>query len=361
MRMANVYRQPGSRYWWGRIYRNGRRLRRSLKTTSRAQAEKRLREWQEELDAVIWGEQPARTYDEAMLHFLESHVPNLKPASGRRYETSARHLSRHLSGLLLNKVTSGALSGFEGARRAEGASPPTIRRDLACLSSMFETAIADWDLGITNPVGGYLKKRARRGLKESPPRRRYLGHEEEQRLLAACDGSLGAMVAFAIDSGLRLEEQMSLTWPQIDLAAREITLAAQDTKTAIGRQIPILPRSLTILRRLPRHIRSHYVFHKAGSGARYLNRRKAFETAIRRAGIKPLSWHDLRRTCGCRLLQDHGLSLHQVAKWLGHRSVTQTERAYAFLEVAQLHKAIDLAIGTADSQREKARGQTASL
>jgi integrase len=49
--------------------------------------------------------------------------------------------------------------------------------------------------------------------------------------------------------------------------------------------------------------------------------------------IEPLSWHDLRRTCGCRLLQDYQRSRGQVSKWLGHASISVTERNYAFLTV----------------------------
>ena len=46
------------------------------------------------------------------------------------------------------------------------------------------------------------------------------------------------------------------------------------------------------------------------------------------------------RTCGCRLLQNHGLSFAQVRDWLGHLNVQQTERAYAFLTVENLKEAI---------------------
>ena len=37
--------------------------------------------------------------------------------------------------------------------------------------------------------------------------------------------------------------------------------------------------------------------------------------------IPHLIWHDLRCTCGCRLLQDHKMSMEEVSKWLGHSSV----------------------------------------
>lgn len=67
---------------------------------------------------------------------------------------------------------------------------------------------------------------------------------------------------------------------------------------------------------------------------------KGLKGAARRAGIHDLRWHDLRRTCGCRLLQDRGLSTEQVRDWLGHSSVMTTEKAYAFLTIDDLHRAV---------------------
>ena len=53
-----------------------------------------------------------------------------------------------------------------------------------------------------------------------------------------------------------------------------------------------------------------------------------------------LTWHELRRTTGCRLLQQDRRSMEEVWKWLGHSSVLVTERAYAFLEEEQLQDVV---------------------
>lgn len=348
--MASVYRPKGTRYWWGRAQRNGKLFRRSLKTTVRSVAEKRLRRWLDEQEAAQWGDKPLPDYSTAMLRFLEGHCAMLKPASLRRYEVSAKALQPHFESLTLGQITHGKLAEFETYRRREGASSPTIRRDLACLSSMIETAILELDLEMPNPIPSYLKKRKARGvLRESPPRTRYLTHEEEDALLEAASPYLRPILTVAIDTGLRLEEQLSLRWDRhIYIREREIRLGGADTKTGIGREVPILQRSLGVLQGLPRHIRTPWVFHKQETGERYQKLTRGLAGACRRAGIEGLRWHDLRRTCGCRLLQDHAMPIEAVSRWLGHATIAQTQRAYAFLEVAQLHAGIKTVIGHAD-------------
>ncbi len=345
--MANIYRR--GKTYWGRAQRNGREFRQSLATTRRDVAEKRMREWLERMDSAAWGDKPRITFDQAMEHFITGHLPKLKPASQRRYLTSVRMMIPHMEGMFLDQISRKALSDFEAYRRREGASAPTIRRDLACLSSMFAEADVEWS-EIQNPVPGFLRERRRRGnLRESPPRTRYLSHEEERRLLATSTGDLGMLIAFAIDTGLRLEEQLSLTWDQVDLARREITLLAADTKTGKPRRVPVLPRTGTILGTLPRHLRPHggadWVFCKR-DGSRYGKRTRGLAGAAKRALVPGLIWHDLRRTCGCRLLQDHGMPLEEVRDWLGHASIAQTERAYAFLGVDNLHARVGTKTGT---------------
>lgn len=333
--MAGIYKRGG--VWWGRVQRAGREHRQSLKTTARHVAEKRLAQWIERLEASEWGDKERRTFDELAMVFMDQHLRLLKPSSARRYVTSLRLLTPFLEGKFLDEITSAGLSEYENTRRRNGASAPTVRRDLACLSSMFSTAL-EMEWFDKNPVPAFLKARKRRGLRESPPRRRYLSHDEEGALLGAAPAYLEPMIAFAIDTGLRLDEQLSLTWDRVDLKRGRIFI--ENTKSHLPREVPLLPRAGTILGTVPRHIRSPFVFHKS-DGSRYGKLTRGLLGAERRAGLtEHVKWHDLRRTCGCRLIQDHRLSIYEVSRWLGHESVQQTERAYAFLEGDNLHGAI---------------------
>ena len=57
--------------------------------------------------------------------------------------------------------------------------------------------------------------------------------------------------------------------------------------------------------------------------------------------MEHVEWHDLRRTCGCRLLQDRKFAMEEVSKWLGHSSTKVTEQHYAFLHIDQLDEAVE--------------------
>ena len=350
--MAGIYKR--GKTWWGRVQRGGQEFRESLQTRSESIARKRLRQWLDRLEAAAWGEKPLVTLNEIADRFIREHLPNIRHQSARRYGVSLAHLDRELGHMMLNTIGSAQLVEFETARRSAGVSAPTIRRDLACLSSLFGFAI-EREIVDVNPVPAFLKRARKRGLRESEARTRYLNHAEEQALIAEAglranppagkpdrrrfkgprnDMMLSAAIVVALNSGLRLREQLDMTWEDIDLARKVARIAAARAKGRKTREVVLLDPAVSVLRALPRHIKSRFVFwHRDGARFRHFDR--GFKAAARRAKIVDLRWHDLRRTHGCRLLQDHGWSVEMVQAQLGHQNVTQTQKAYAFLEIEQ--------------------------
>lgn len=354
--MATIYRR--GKQWWGRVQREGKDRREPLETTSEAVARKRLKEWLERLDLAAWGGKPRKTFDDAMVRFIQEYLPTKRPKTRTRYLCSIDALTPSFEGLFLDEIRSAKLGDFETTRRRQGAripeklkgkmkprpvSGPTIRRDLACLSSMFGCAM-EWEWVEFNPVPAFLKSRKKRGLREAPAHTRYLTLDEERRLLAAARGwklcpDLYDALCVAIDTGMRLNEQFSLVRGQVSQERNQIELT-EGTKNSKPRDIPLLPRTAQILAQKPVHMRSEFVFTNRETGTRYTNLGKALLGAAKRAQIRRLTWHDLRRTCGCRLLQDYGMSIEKVSKWLGHSSIEVTQRSYAFLETEHLHEAV---------------------
>ncbi len=369
--MASIYKrgEPGRETYWGRVTRDGDERRASLRTGDRKLAQERLRTWVAKLEADRFGEKIAHTFDEAVVKFIKEHLPNIKPNSADRYVVSIANLKRTLKGADLRNIGSALLNDFVSMRRKDLVPLPprskalvntnrrisdaTVRRDLHCLSSIMGMAI-EWEWIDVNPVPGFLRRMKRRGMKESPSRTRYLSQAEEKALLANATPYVADGIRFAIDTGLRKEEQFSRNWSHIDIDRNEITIHGSTSKNAKDRRVPMLPRTRALMRTLKKSDKTDAVFwHNSRGGVvktrrvvrkaprRFLTMDRGLKAAARRAGIPDLRWHDLRRTCGCRLLQDHGLSIEKVSKWLGHQSIAVTERAYAFLNVEHLHKAIE--------------------
>lgn len=348
--MATVYKR-GS-IWWGRVQRKGVEHRTSLETRDKRIAQERLAKWVEELKATAWGAKRRVSFRDAAKAFVTEYFPTLKPSSAERYGISLEWLSEKLQDLYIDEIGREALSSFETWRRGLGVSNPTIRRDLACLSSLYSFCEdREWIDDGENPVPAFMKRRAKRGLKESPSKRRYLTELEEAELLAHCTPDVRDAVIVAIDSGLRSTEMFSLTWPQIVLA-KGIIQTTSNTKNKRLRSVPLPERSARILahkkaiweRENPRRKTPSFFVFAHEDGARILRMNKGLDGALRRTNaaaakskgtkepLARLSWHDLRRTAGCRWLQRDRRSMEEVSIMLGHSSIEVTEKTYAFLD-----------------------------
>jgi integrase len=339
--MPSLIQDKQTKIYKVRDRRGGKDRQHSLGTTDKAVAQQRFGKWLAAHGGDKWRE-VQHSFDEAALLLIEERLPRLRPNSVKAYAHHLENLRQHFEGKMLSDIGRADLSAYEHARWP-AVKPGTILAELSVLSAIFDGAIgAEW---ITvNPVPAYLRGRKRKGLTASPPQTRYLSLEEEERLLRAArrqpDGDMVvAALMLSIDTGLRSEELFGLPWADIDLVRKEITVQAERAKSGKERRVPILPRAEKLLRGLQRHYASPYVLHR-GDGARLRSLRPALRGLVAEAGLAPLRWHDLRRTCGCRLLQVHKLPMHAVSAWLGHASTVVTESTYAFLRVDDLHAAV---------------------
>lgn len=315
--------------WWVRFEFAGQEIRRSSKSRDKRSAERLERELREECARVYRGGKQRRTFDHLIERFIAEHLPTVKPTSRRRYLMSLKALAPHFEGKYLDEIGRKEISDFLHARQMV-VSGSSVRRDLACLSVAFNRGI-EWDYLDSNPVTVASK----RHIKENAPRTRYLTRDEYTALLMHAGDYLRPMIAFAVETGLRLEEQLSMEWNQVRWDRNEIVIPR--TKSGTPRIVPLTAEARRILDTTVRHLRSDYIFVKA-DGTRYGKLTRGLAGACKRAEIKDLRWHDLRRTCGSWMLQD-GVSIEVVSKWLGHGSIAVTEKSYAFLRTEDLHAA----------------------
>lgn len=106
----------------------------------------------------------------------------------------------------------------------------TVNRELSLLRRIFNVAVENgWLLKNPFSTGKSLINPG-----DEKPRERILTKEEEQSLLAACDGPrahLKPIIIMALDTGIRRGEMLKLRWVDIDFENRIINTQALNTKT----------------------------------------------------------------------------------------------------------------------------------
>lgn len=307
------------------------------------------RKLREDLGRLARGDKPRRTFEETAARFVREHLPSLLANSQRRYVTSIGQLRPHLQGKYIDEIDKVVVADIVSARKAQAVSGATINRDLACLSSILSSAV-EWGWIDANVMLTIRKK----GLKETQ-RVRFLTKAEFAQLCEVAAPHLVPMVIVAVETGLRFEEQLSLTWKQLDIKRREIRLPV--TKNHEPRVVPLSPAALAQITAQPRHFKEEWVFWH-GNGQRYVRLTRSLNTALRRAGITDFTWHDLRHTFATWAVRgDHDwleqpMDLYRLQRWLGHKSAAMTQR-YAHLQTDDLHALVKEPPGTKAGTRSE--------
>lgn len=139
------------------------------------------------------------------------------------------------------------------------------------------------------------------------------------------------MVLIALSTGSRKGEILNLHWSDVELTHGRIT--CHDTKNTARRAVPLTGRALDQMRQHAKVRRSDtpLVFPNA-QGTQPLDPRRAWETALKQAGIPDCRCHDLRHSAASYLAMS-GASLAEIAEVLGHRTLAMVKR-YAHLSEA---------------------------
>ena len=199
-------------------------------------------------------------------------------------------------------------------------SPASVNRELELLSRIFSLAIS-LGLADSNPCNRVSK------FKLQNQRFRYLLPDEEPALLAQCTGKrqhLATMIAFAIGTGARKSEQLSLKVRQVDFFRDLIVF--DTTKSGKPRSVEMNSEVRQLLLDLCKGKRpDDFVWISPKTGAPYTDIKRAFVGACVAAKIEGLVWHDLRATYGTRL-GEAGYNAYDIARLMGHASITTSQR-----------------------------------
>ena len=191
----------------------------------------------------------------------------------------------------------------------------------------------------------------------------YDGNEVNRLFQAARGTPLELPVMLAAFYGLRRSEVVGLKWDTIDFEnktiairhtvtacaekGRRIEVAADTTKTASSRRtLPLVPAFQTKLAALKEQQEKNRILCGRSYCTDYLgyvlvdamgNRLKlsyistAFPVLLKRNGLRPIRFHDLRHSCASLLLKN-GVPMKQIQEWLGHSDFSTTANIYAHLD-----------------------------
>jgi integrase/recombinase XerD len=329
---GRVYSRPESAYLWIE-YRtqDGRKVRRSSKTTSEREARKLLDREIRKLEH--------HTFRSAVVAFFETKARHLKGSTLKCYQISLRNVDPFLGHLTLEEVSTEVLKSFIAARRRKGVTDATIKRDLAFVSSVFSNAIETLPKGPSvNPVLMFPK----RGLKENP-RSRWLRKSEFERLLEACSCDMQRMIIkTAVYTGMRHGELVSLRKHHLDFHRQEVRLDPNITKNGKERIVPLCDWLCLELEQLcsttPDDLVFCYQDLKTGAYHPYVSFSNWWKGVRSRSRVSDLRFHDLRHTFASWFMQGGG-DIYTLRGLLGHSSIS-TSQGYAHLNTGSLHQAI---------------------
>lgn len=233
--------------WVIRWTESGRARERRTGTTDRSEAEGQLADFLAARRERPTGQrrEPSYLISDILAEYAEEHGPEIATAS-----TLVYHVTRLLGwwgGKNVSDIIKANCQGYAAARRQDGVTDSTVRRELGVLSAAVGHAHANDRLRehpkVWMPQGG-------------PPKERWLTRQEAARLLRAARsepqarGHLPLFILLGLYGGARKGAILDLRWPQVDLKRERMDWTPPGrAQTKKGRsKIPIRRRLLTFLR-----------------------------------------------------------------------------------------------------------------
>jgi integrase len=322
-----MFKRKDSDLWWISFRHNGRKVQKSLETSDKKLARDIEAKIRIEIKEEKYFDKPLghnKTFIQLMERFMKEHAPKVSVSTQSSYSSYLKHLVPFFGDLMLLSISRKKISKYKIVRYKEGASPATINRELAMLSKAFTLALEDWEW-----ISGNNKPFSKMPYeKENNKRDRWLTEDEEKRLLKNSSEWLSEIIVFALNTGLRQGELLSLEWNRVDFFRR--TILIQKTKNGNPKTVPLNQNAMDVIERRAkekvRRLKNDFVFLSSHeTKIDRFNLRRAFNNATRKAEIEDFRFHDLRH-CFCTKLAQRGVDIYKIAKLAGHEDIRMTQR-----------------------------------
>lgn len=270
---------------------------------------------------------------------------NKKPVSYAEDEKQfGRYLTKFRSRPLstINRATITDLHSRLGRKHGHYAA----NRLLALLSMLFNYAIEIDAIDGANPCKGVRRYREQE-------RDRFLDAAEIKRLHAALDYEDELFRDFfrmLLYTGARRSNVMAMRFEDIDFDGAVWRIPT--TKNSDPLRVPLVDNAVEILRRRRESVEGEWVFPARRGKTPHLSEPKtAWERIRKRANLRDVRIHDLRRTLGSWQAAG-GASLPIIGKSLGHRN-PKTTAIYARLDIDPVRASVNAAVAAMTAEEGK--------
>lgn len=304
--------------------------------------------------------------------FLDGDYSAWAKASQKAHEQNVKRLKTAFKVLLkkqLDKISAIDVERWRANEVERGLSNQTINRDIASIKACFNRAV-DWEILPTNPLAKVKKARVDDCLKV-----RYLSAEEEVRLRSAIEDReerrrverdnanqwraqrgypllpslrdvvftdhVKPLILLSLNTGCRRGELFDLTWSNVNLDRRILTVTGATAKSRRTRHIPLNREATSALLNWRAHSEdtTGLVFVNE-QGDRFDRANSSWRRLLKQAQITDFRWHDMRHHFASRLAMG-GVDLNTIRELLGHSDYTMTLR-YAHLAPEFKLKAVEV-------------------
>ena len=336
-------RTPGSwtiQVYLGRDPGTGKKTQRSRTVRgTKKDADRALAQWVAEIDSGgAYVEPSAETVSVFLKRWLRDHAANLDPETARGYRIKIdTHVNPALGATPLRNVTPRQIQSFYSARLGRGLSPTTVLQIHRILHRAFNSAVR-WGAITRNPCDAVDPPKRRRFTPELP------NDVQLARLVEAIRRSetWSTAILLGLYTGMRRGELLRLTWANVDLEGR--FLSVRQSKTDAGRRrIDLSPDIVDVLG-VHKERQTSYKggrdvnliyddqdaifadpFGKPYEPNSFTHAFKAIATSV---GLPNMRLHDLRHLHATLLLAE-GIHSKVVSDRLGHSSVRVTGDLYS--------------------------------
>jgi integrase len=303
----------------------------------------------EELQAILVGLRDGtfRSSSPSGVTFREASVEWLrfaeceracKPSTMRDYRLVIRCLDSVFGDDLLEEITGERIEEWLSEWRAEKKlSNRTVQKHLCVLGLIFKRARKRWGLTL-DPLLDVEAPRVKNGGGFD-----HLTPEEVWSLVrAAASEQDAAIFLTAAFTGLRRGEVLALRWRDVDFVRRTVRVRANyisglgegTPKSGKGRAVPMADEVGEALAKLSQRgeftDEGDLVFRGKIEFVNPVKLGRRYRHARKRAGLRPIRFHDLRHTFGTTCAAA-GVPVRSIQEWMGHASITTTMRYMHFV------------------------------